>query len=142
MGIRDENHLYGEWREAVTDHMLARRFWKIRTFPDHHFQQIVTGIRALRPACNSLVTAAAADNTARMRQIVEVVVQLVKDCGVRLRTMVKNHSTRLGPLGQHGIFYDQVMLSDRLLPPNAPDYWGPATTVPNPGPVPQNIPLA
>jgi len=142
MGIPDDNHLYGEWREAVKDQMLARGFRKIRTFPDHHFQQIVAGMRTLRPACDSLVTAAAANNRAVMRQIDEAVVQLVKDCGVKLRTTVKNRSTGLAPLGQNGVFYDQIMLSDRLLPPNAPDQWGPATTVPNPGPVPQNVPPA
>jgi len=77
-----------------------------------------------------------------MRQIDEAVVQLVKDCGVKLRTTVKNRSTGLAPVGQNGVFYDPIMLSDRLLPPNAPDQWGPATTVPNPRPVPQNVPPA
>jgi len=77
-----------------------------------------------------------------MRQIDEAVVQLVKDCAVKLRNTVKNRSTGLAPLGQNGVFYDQIMLSDGLLPPNAPDQWGPATTVPNPGPVPQKVPPA
>jgi len=90
----------------VKDQMLARGFRNIRIFPDHHFQQIVAGIRAPRPACDSLVTAAAANNRACMRQIDEAVVQLVKDCGVKLRTTVKNCSTGLARLGQHGIFYD------------------------------------
>jgi len=142
MGIPNDNYLYGEWPEAVTDQMLARGFRKIRTFPDHHFQQIVAGMRTLRHACDSLVTAEAAKNRAVLRQIDEGVVQLVKDCGVKLRTTVKNRSTGLAPLGQNGVFYYQIMLSDRLLPPNASDQWGPATTVPNPGPVPQNVPLA
>jgi len=142
MGIPDDNHSYDEWREAVKDQMLARGFRKIRTFPDDHFQQIVAGMRTLRPACNSLVTAAAANNRAVMRQIDDAVVQLVKDCGVKLRTTVKNRSTGLAPLDQNGVFYDQIMLSDRLLPPNAPDQWGPATTVLNPGPVSQNVPPA
>jgi len=66
--------------------------------------------------------------------------KLVKDCGVKLRTTVKNRSTRLAPHGQHGIFYDHILMSDELLPPNAPDQWGPATTVPNLGPVTQHIP--
>jgi len=122
--------------------MLARGFRKIRAFPDHHFQQIVAGMRTLRPTCDSLVTAAATNNRPVMRQIDEAIVQLVKDCGVKLRTTVKNGSTGLAPLGQNGVFYDQIMLSDRLLTPNAPDQWGRATTVPNPGPVPQNVPPA
>jgi len=84
MGIPDDNNLYGECQKAVMDQMLARGFRKIRTFPDHHFQQIVRGMRALHPACDSLVTAAAVNNRARMRQIDEAVVQLVKACGVKL----------------------------------------------------------
>jgi len=67
MGIPDDNHLYGEWREVVKDQTLARGFRKIRIFPDHHFQQMVAGMRTLRPACASLVTAAAANNRAVMR---------------------------------------------------------------------------
>ena len=38
MGIADDNHLYGEWREAMQDQMLARGLREIRIFPDHHFQ--------------------------------------------------------------------------------------------------------
>jgi len=122
--------------------MLATGFRKIRTFPDHHFQQIVTGMRTLRPPGDSLVTAAAANNRAGMRQIDETVVQLGEDCGVKLRTTVKKPSTGLAPLGQNGVFYDQIMLSDQLLPTNAPDQWGPTTTVPNRGPIPQKVPPA
>jgi len=121
MGIPDDNDLNGEWRQAVKDQMLGRGFRKIRIFPDHHFLQIVASMRTLRPACASLATAAAANNRAVMRQIDEAVVQLVKDCGVKLRTTGKNRSTGLAPLGQNGVFYDQIMVSDRLLPPNAPD---------------------
>jgi len=63
MGIADDNHLYGQWRQAVKDQMLARGFRKIGTFPDHHFHQIVAGMRTLCPAFDSLVTAAAANNS-------------------------------------------------------------------------------
>jgi len=122
--------------------MLARGFRKVRAFPDHHFQQIVAGMRTLRPTCDTLVTAAATNNWPVMRQIDEAIVQLVKDGGVKLRTTVKNRSTGQAPLGQNGVFYDQIMLRDRLLPPNAPEQWGRATTLPNPGPVPQNVPAA
>ena len=34
---------------------------------------------------------------------------------MKLRTTVKNRSTGLAPLGQNGVFYDQIMLSERLL---------------------------
>jgi len=139
IGIPNNNHLYGEWQEAVKNQMLARGIRKILTFPDQHFQQIVGDMRTLRPACDSLVTAVATNNRARMRQIDEPVVQLVKDCGVKLRTTVKNRSTGLAPLGKHGTLYDQMMLRDRLLSPNTPDQWGPAMTVRNLGPVSQNV---
>jgi len=112
MGIPDDNHLYGEWQKAVKDQMLARSVRKVRTFLDHHFQQIVAGMRILHPASNSLVTAVAANNRAIMRQIDEAVVQLVKDSGVKLGATLKNRSTGLVPLGQNGVFSDQIMLSD------------------------------
>jgi len=130
MGIPDDNYLYGEWREVVKDQMLARAFRKIRTLSDHHCQQILASMRALCPTCDRLVTAAAVNNMARMRQIDEAVVQLVKDCVVNLRTTVKNRSTGLAPQGRHAIFYNQITRSDPGLAHNAPDQWGPATTVP------------
>ena len=119
----------------------ASGFRKIHIFPDDHFQQMVAGMRTLCSACDSIVTAAAANNRAVMHQIDEAIVQLVKHCGMRWRTTVKNHSTGLAPVGQN-VFNDQIMLSDWLVPPNAPDQWGPAATVANPGPVPKNIPQA
>jgi len=100
--------------------MLARGFRKIRTFPDHHFHQIVAGMTGLCPAWDSLVTAAAANNRPCMHKIDEAVVQRVKDREVKLKTIVKNHSTGLAPQGQHGIIYDQVILSERVLPPQHP----------------------
>lgn len=69
MGIPDDNHLYGVGRKAVNDQMLTRGFRIIRTFLVHSFPQIVAGLRALCPACHSIVTAAAANNRAHMRQI-------------------------------------------------------------------------
>ena len=142
MSIPDDSHLYGEWREEVKDQIFGGGFWKIHTFPDHHFQQIVTVMRALCPACDSLVTDAAGNNGTGRCQIEEAVVQLVKHCGVKLRITVKNHATGLAQLGKHGVFCDQIMLSDRLLPPNALHRFGPAMTVANPCPVPQNVPPA
>jgi len=104
MSIPDDNHLYGDWRQAVKDPMPARCFWTIGIFPDYHFQQIVVCMRTLRPAFDILITAAATNNRAVMRQIDEAVVQLVKDYVVKLRTTVKNCSTGLAPLGQNEVF--------------------------------------
>jgi len=66
--------------------MLARGYisdnWH---FPDAEFQQIVEGMRRLKPACDELATASAANNIASMQEIDEAVLQLVKDCGVLQR---------------------------------------------------------
>jgi len=112
MGIPDDNHLYGECREAVKDQMLARGlpgacqglargFRKIHRFPDQHFRQMVAGMRTLRPPCDSLVTTAAANTRTVMRQMDEAVVHLVMDCEVKLRKTVMNRSTELAAQGQN-----------------------------------------
>jgi len=74
------------WRDAVKESMLARGYisdnWH---FPDAEFQQIVEGMRRLKPACDELATASAANNIASMQEIDEALLQLVKDCGVLQR---------------------------------------------------------
>jgi len=66
----------------VKDQMLARGYisdnWH---FPDAEFQQIVAGMRRLKPACDELATASAANNMASMQEIDKAVLQLVKDSG-------------------------------------------------------------
>ena len=52
MGIPNDNQSYSQWWEAVKEQMVVRGFRKISTFPDIQFQQIVTGIRTLGPACD------------------------------------------------------------------------------------------
>jgi len=121
MRIPNNNHMYGEWPEAVKDEMLEIGFGQIGRFPDHHFRQIIAGMWALLPACEGHVTVSAANNWARMVQMNQAVLQLVKHCGVRLRTMVKNRSTGLAPMGQNGIFPDPIMRRDRLLPSHSSD---------------------
>jgi len=58
-------------------------------------------MRTLRPPCDSLVTTAAANTRTVMRQMDEAVVQLVKDCEVKLRKTVMNRSTELAAQGQN-----------------------------------------
>ena len=55
------------WQDAVKDQMLARGYisdnWH---FPDAEFQQIVEGMRRLKPACDELAIVSAANNMASM----------------------------------------------------------------------------
>jgi len=57
-------------RDAVKDQMLARGYISDNTlFPDAEFQQIVAGMRRLKPGCDELATASAANNMASMQAI-------------------------------------------------------------------------
>ena len=65
------------WRDAVKDQMLAGGYisdnWH---FPDADFQQIVEGMRRLKPECDELATASAANNMASMQEINEAVLSI------------------------------------------------------------------
>jgi len=100
-------------------------------------------MRRLKPACDELTTASAANNTASMQEIDEAVLQLVKDCGKKLAHTIRtnNHVPPPGP----GVPPAQVIVRPMLLPLNAPPQcqWSIATAVvPNAGQVGQNAPLA
>ena len=99
---------------------------------------MVAGMKTLHPACDRLITTAAANDLAGMREIDEAVIQLVEECSVKLRTRITNCSKRALPVAQQGVPYSQIILSNLLLPPNTPDQWGPATTVDKPSQVHQN----
>jgi len=123
--------------------MLARGYiWNNWQFPDAEFQQIVAGMRRLKPACDELATVSAANNMASMQEIDEAVLQLVKDCGKKLIKTIEtnNHVPPPGP----GVPPAQVILKPILLPLNTPPQcqWSIATAVPNAGPVVQNSPQA
>src|SRR5205807_2853461 len=77
--------LYRQWRKAVKDQLLARNLTTLGTLPDHDFQQIVEGMRRLHPVFDSLVNASAANDVLCMQEIHEAVIQIVKDCGRKLR---------------------------------------------------------
>jgi len=87
-------------------------------FPDVELQQIVTGVRLLRPACDEPVTASAANDIPKMQKIDKTVVQLVKDCGKKLTNPIKrpNKPFPRGP----DVPPEQVTVPDMLLPANAP----------------------
>jgi len=86
--------------------------------PDAEFQQIVEGMRRLKPACDELGTASAANKLASMQEIDETVLQLIKDCGKKLANTIRtnNHRPRPGP----GILPAQVIVRLMLVPLNAP----------------------
>jgi len=88
------------WRDAVKDQMLARGYisdnWH---FPDAEFQQIAEGMGRLKPACDELATASAANNMASMHEIDEAVLQLVKDCGKKLANTIRTNNP-VAPPGQ------------------------------------------
>ena len=132
------------WRDAVKDQMLARCYisdnWH---FPDAKFQQIVEGMRRLKPACDELATASAANQMATMQEIDETVLKLVKNCGKKLANTIRtnNHLPPPGP----GVSPAPGIARPMLLPLNAPPpcQWSIATAVvPNAGPVGPNAPLA
>jgi len=77
MGIshhgKNKHRVYVCWPDAVKDQMLARGYisdnWH---FSDPEFQQIVAGMRRLKPVCNELATPAAANNVASMPEIEDI----------------------------------------------------------------------
>ena len=134
--------MYSAWRDLAKDLMIARNYvpgGRAAVYPDADFQPIVAGMRRLRPACDELATASAAGDVARMQDIDEAVVHLVKDCVVKLFNTIKTR----GPAavqGQPGVPFAQIIVPGVLLSTNIPAQWGLATAVPNVAPVPQNAP--
>jgi len=81
--------IYGAWRDAVKHQMLARGYQTdLHHFLDAEFLQIVAGFRQLRPACDELASASAANDIPGMQKVDEAVVQLVKDCGKKLTNTI------------------------------------------------------
>jgi len=69
------NPIYGTWRDAVKNQMLARGYLTdLNHFSDVEFQQIVTGVGRLRPACDELANASAANDIPRMQEVDEAVI--------------------------------------------------------------------
>jgi len=81
---------YLTWWNAEKDQMLAKGYITNNSqFSDSEFQQIVRGIRRLKPAYDELTTASAVNNMPSRQEIDEAVLQLVKDCGKKLAHMVR-----------------------------------------------------
>jgi len=91
----------------------------------------------LKPACDELTTASAANNTASMEEIDKTVLQLVKDYGKRLTKTIGTNNYLSPP--SPGVPAAQVIVNPILLPLNAPPkcQWSIATAVANAGPIVQ-----
>jgi len=81
--VQAQKKMYTEWRNCVKDQMIARGFAPAgrmaKGFPDADFLPIYTGMRTLRPACDLIVSAVAANDMHRLEEIEKAVVELVTD---------------------------------------------------------------
>ena len=123
--------------------MLARGYQTdLHHFPDGEFLQIFASFHQLRPVCDKLATASAANDISGMQEEDEAVVQLVEDCGKKLTNTInlKNRPFPQVP----GVPAVQVIVPNILLPANAPpgSQWSLATAVQNAGAGAPNAPTA
>jgi len=141
--VQAQKKMYTEWRNCAKDQMIARGFAPARRtakdFPDADFLPICTGMWTLRPACDLIVSAVAANDMHRLEDIEEAVVELGKDSCRKLND-TNNKGKMVVP--NPAIPPGQVIVHASLLPPGAPNQWGAATTIGNPGQLPPNPPPA
>jgi len=139
--VQAQKKMYTEWRNCTKDQMIARGFPPAgrtgKGFPDTDFMPIYTAMRTLRLACDPIVSAVGANDMHRLKEIEEAVVELVKDSCRKLNdTNTKGKMVVPNP----AIPPAQVAVHASLLPPGAPNEWGAATTIGNPGQLPPNPP--
>jgi len=81
--VQAKKIMYTEWRNSAKDQMIVRRFAPAgrtaKNLPDADFMPICKGMRTLRPACDLIVSAVAANEMHPLEDIEEAVVELVKD---------------------------------------------------------------
>ena len=127
--------MYVRWWDVVKDQLVARNFANLPTLPDADFDQIVEVMRRLRPACDTLATASAANNVIGMQQADDAVVPIAKDCGRKLMNTLPNRpaarlrGAKVAPLGQPGVPPTQMIIPNLLLPTNRPTQGGPPLPV-------------
>jgi len=141
--VQGQKKMYTEERNCAKDQMIARGFAPAgrmaKDFPDADFLPICTGMRTLRPACDLIVPAVAANDMHRLEDIEEAVVELVKDSCWKLND-TNNKCKMVVP--NPSIAPGQVVVHPSLLLPGAPNQWGAVTTIGNPGQLPPNPPPA
>ena len=127
----------------MNDQLVARNFTPLAKVAIGELQQLVSGMRRLRPACHQLATESAANNVGCRREANEAIVQLVKHCMSKLTTTMKKQPRVVAKgqpapaLRQPGVPTAQVIVPPVLLPLSPSIQWGVATADPNPAPVPQ-----
>jgi len=138
-----QKKMYTEWQKCGKDPMMVRGFAPAgrtnKDFPDANILPIYTGMRTLCPACDLIVSAVAANDMHRLEDIEVVVVELVKDSCWKLND-IKNKGKMV--VANPGIAPAYVVVHASLLPPGAPNQWGAATPIGNPGHIPPNPPPA
>jgi len=141
--VQAQKKMYTEWRNCANHQMIARGFAPAgrtaKSFPDADFLPICRSMRTLRPACDLIVSAVAANDMHRLEDIEEAVVELVKDSCQKLND-TNNKGKIVVP--NPAILPGQVVVHASLLPPGAPNQWGAVTTIGNPGQLPPNPPPA
>jgi len=123
--------------------MLARGYQTdLHHLADSGFLKIVAGFRQLRPTCEDLATASAANNIPVMQKGDTAVVQLVNDCGKRLTNTINLNNKQLPEVP--GVPPAQVIVPNILLPANTPPWsqWALAIAVQNAGTGAPNAPTA
>jgi len=147
MGFQANNAgvvVYKEWRRLVKNQLLGRNFTPLANFAIGEFEQMVTGMRRLPPACDQLATKSAANNVPLMREADKAIVQLVKDCMSKLTNTINKQLQVVAKgqpapaLGQPGVPTALVIVPPLLIPLAAAMQWGLATGDPNPATLPQN----
>jgi len=126
--------VYKESRRLVQEGLVARNYRPLANFTIREFQQMVAGMRRLRPAYDQLATASAANNMACMQEADELIVQLVNDCMSKVTTtenkqlQIVAKGEPVAGLGQPGVPTVYMIVPPLLLLLSAPIQWGPATT--------------
>ena len=108
---------------------------KPANYPEADFLPIYTGMRALLPEWHLIPTTVAANNQADIREVKEVVVDIIKD---RVKKLQDTNKRAMGVPASLLLAPAQMTLDPTLQPPGAPVLWASATVIPNPGQLPQN----
>jgi len=141
--VQCQKKMYTEWWNCAKDQMIARGFapagQMAKGFPDANFLPIYTGMRILRPACDLIISAVAANHMDRVEDIEKAVVGPAKDSCWKLND-TNNKGVMVVP--NPTIPLGQVVVHAWLVPAGAPNQWGAATTIGNPGQLPPNPPPA
>jgi len=103
----------------VKNQILARAYLTdLHHFPDIEFQQIVASVRRLRPVCDELTSASAANHIPRMKEVDQSVIQMVGNGGTKLTNTIKRLNKLFPQVPRVPPVQDRV--PDMLLPANAP----------------------